>query len=350
MTAPSTDPARTPEVDAPVVPVVDLGELEGDGPEAVRARQRLLEIARDPGSFYLTGHGVPLDLGEALFAAAAEFFALPDEAKQTIENVHSPHFRGWTRVDGEITAGKIDHREQLDVGPEREPVADLTGKPAWARLIGPNQWPDDVPALRDLALRWYDLLSDVGHRLLRAVSLALGQPASVFDAAFAAGSDSLLKIVHYPGRTTPDADQGVGPHTDSGLLTFVWQEPGTTGLQTLVGAEWVDVPVREGTFAVNIGELLEVASQGVLHANVHQVISPEPGSDRRSLCFFLNPELSTRVPVFTYEESLRPLATGPRAVQGNPFHATYGENALKSRLRSHPNVAERHHRDLLGHA
>jgi isopenicillin N synthase-like dioxygenase len=332
------------------VPVVDLAALEARGADGDAARRELLEVARHPGSFLLTGHGVPTELGDAVLAAATAFFALPDETKQAVENVHSPHFRGWTRVDGEITAGRIDHREQLDIGPEREALADTDGLPAWSRLIGPNQWPTGLPELKDLALHWYETVGQVGHRLLRALAVALGQPASVFDEAFATGSDSLLKIVHYPGRTSPDAEQGVGPHTDSGLLTFVWQEPGTTGLQTLVGAEWVDVPVREGTFAVNIGELLEVAADGVVHANVHQVISPEPGSDRRSLCFFLNPELSTRVPAFTYGEELRALATGPRDVQGNPFHATYGENALKSRLRSHPNVAERHHADLLADA
>ena len=30
----------------------------------------------------------------------------------------------------------------------------------------------------------------------------------------------------------------------------------------------------------------------------------------------------------------------------NPILATYGENALKSRLRAHPDVAARHHADL----
>jgi isopenicillin N synthase-like dioxygenase len=344
MTLSTGNPTSAPAVE---IPILDLTELEGAGPDGERARQRMLEVARHPGSFSLRGHGVPADLAADLFAAAQEFFALPDERKAAVENVNSPHFRGWTRVDGEITAGTIDHREQLDIGPEREAIEDTAGLPGWARLVGPNQWPQEVPRLRDLALAWYEVLSDVGRRLLSALSRALGQPGSVFDPAFAAGSDSLLKIVHYPGRTSLDADQGVGPHTDSGLLTLVWQEPGTTGLQTLVGTDWIDVPVREGTFAVNIGELFEVATRGVLHANVHRVISPEPGSDRRSLCFFLNPELSARVPDFSYDENLRPLATGPRDVRGNPFHATYGENALKSRLRSHPNVAQRHHSDLL---
>ena len=332
--------------DPPEVPVVDLSALEGDGPEAADARRRLFEIARHPGSFYLTGHGVAQELGDALFAAASTFFDLPVERKQAIENVNSPQFRGWTHLDGEVTAGKIDHREQLDVGPEKEAIEPGPDQPGWTRLIGPNLWPEDVPQLRDLALAWYGLLDDIGRRLLRALAQTLGQPADVFDAVFADGGDSLLKIVRYPGRETPDADQGVGPHTDGGLLTFVWQQTGTTGLQTLVGSDWVDVPVREGLFAVNLGELVEVATDGVLHANVHQVISPV-GGDRHSLCYFLSPDLGAEVPTLEFDETLRPLATGPRSPKDNPFYASYGENALKSRLRSHPNVAERFHADLL---
>jgi isopenicillin N synthase-like dioxygenase len=343
------DPGRTlePSGATVAVPVVDLAALEGADAAAVAARARLLEIARNPGSFYLTGHGLPIEVGDALFAAARTFFDLPEPRKLEIENIHSPQFRGYTKVGGELTAGKVDRREQIDIGPERAAALVDAGQPAWTRLIGPNLWPQDVPELRVRALAWYDELSLIGRRLLRALSLALGQPETAFDGVFAAGSDSLLKIVRYPGREDDAEDQGVGPHTDSGLLTFVWQEQGTSGLQTLVGADWVDVPVLPGSFAVNIGELLEVATDGVLHANVHQVISPAADADRRSICFFLNPELSAPVPTLRYQGALRELADGPRSVAANPFHASYGENALKSRLRSHPNVAQLHHADLL---
>lgn len=329
------------------VPIIDLRDLEGSDAAAEAARRRLLDDARRTGGFLLTGHGLAEETGLALFAAARRFFALPEEQKLQIENVNSPHFRGYTRVGGEITAGAVDWREQLDVGAEKAALPIGPDSPAWARLVGPNLWPEQVPELKDLALQWYAALTDVGLRLLRAFALATGQSEDVFAETLAATPDSLLKIVRYPGRGPEGGDQGVGPHTDSGLLTFVLQEPGTTGLQTLVGDTWVDVPVVPGTLAVNIGELLEVATDGLLRANVHQVLSPADGADRLSVPFFLNPELSVTVPQLQLPEHLRPLATGTTKVAGNPFYATYGENALKSRLRSHPNVAERYHTDLL---
>ncbi|HET9658620.1 MAG TPA: 2-oxoglutarate and iron-dependent oxygenase domain-containing protein [Kineosporiaceae bacterium] len=329
------------------VPVIDLRDVEGANSGAEAARRRLLDVARGTGGFLLTGHGLDETTADALFAAARRFFALPDEQKLQIENVNSPHFRGYTRVGGELTAGAVDWREQLDVGAEK-PAPELgPDSPGWERLIGPNLWPEQVPELKELALQWYAALTDVGLRLLRALALAIGQSEDVFTETFAATPDSLLKIVRYPGRRPAEGDQGVGPHTDSGVLTFVLQEPGTTGLQTLVGETWVDVPAVPGTLAVNVGELLEVATDGLLRANVHRVLSPADGADRLSVPFFLNPELSVTVPRLQLPEHLRPLATGTTRVAGNPFYATYGENALKSRLRSHPNVAERHHADLL---
>ena len=45
------------------------------------------------------------------------------------------------------------------------------------------------------------------------------------------------------------------------------------GLQVETPADWIDVPPRDGTFAINIGELLELASDGYLRATMHRVIT-----------------------------------------------------------------------------
>ncbi len=41
-------------------------------------------------------------------------------------------------------------------------------------------------------------------------------------------------------------------------------------------------------------------------------------------------------------------AAGVTADPDNPIYSTYGANALKSRLRAHPDVAAIHHADLVG--
>ncbi|MCK6066997.1 MULTISPECIES: isopenicillin N synthase family dioxygenase [Microbacterium] len=326
------------------LPVLDLSLLD-QGPQAAeRFRDELRAATHDVGFFYLTGTGVTPELEGKLLQAAKDFFALPEADKLAIENVQSPHFRGYTRVGGERTQGRVDWREQIDVGPEREPVTDADA-PDYARLIGPNLWPDAQPELQEVVSEWHDHLTGVARKLLRAWALSLGAEESYFDRHFGE-PQTLIKIVRYPGKEDPWA-QGVGAHKDSGVLTLLWVEPGKGGLQVQRDGEWVDAPPVPGAFVVNIGELLEYATQGYLTATNHRVISPRYPDERISVPFFFNPALDARLPIIELPAELAAQARGVTEDPSNPIHATYGENALKSRLRAHPDVAAIHHPDLV---
>jgi isopenicillin N synthase-like dioxygenase len=331
------------------LPVLDLSRLTAGGSAERGFLEELRTATHEVGFFYLVGHGVPQDLMDTMITAARQFFALPEADKLAIENVLSPHFRGYTRVGGERTQGLADWREQIDIGPERPTVEPGPGVPDWERMEGPNQWPAAMPELRPLVERWHAEMMRVSRELLHAWALALGQPEDVFDAAFADRPSTLLKIVRYPGQPegAAAAGQGVGSHKDAGVLTLLLVEPGTVGLQVEHPQGWIDAPPMRGAFVVNIGELLEVATNGYLKATVHRVLSPAPGTDRISVPFFYNPALSSNIPLLDLPPELAAEATGVTADPANPIHATYGANLLKSRLRAHPDVAQRHHADLL---
>ncbi|MDU0344186.1 2-oxoglutarate and iron-dependent oxygenase domain-containing protein [Microbacterium sp. KSW2-29] len=327
------------------LPILDLSLLD-QGPEAAsRFRDDLRAATHDVGFFYLTGTGVTPELEGRLLQAAHDFFALPEAEKLAIENVTSPHFRGYTRVGGERTQGRVDWREQIDIGPERDAIQDADG-PGYNRLVGPNLWPATQPELREVVTEWHDHLTGVARKLLRAWALALGAEEQYFDRHFG-DPQTLIKIVRYPGKDDPTPQQGVGAHKDSGVLTLLWVEPGKGGLQVERDGEWVDAPPVPGAFVVNIGELLEYATQGYLTATNHRVISPSFPDERISVPFFFNPALDARLPIIELPAELAAEARGVSQDPSNPIHATYGENALKSRLRAHPDVAERWHADLL---
>jgi isopenicillin N synthase-like dioxygenase len=327
------------------LPVLDLSELDRSPEAAARFRDDLRTATHEVGFFYLTGTGVPTELEERLHRAAREFFALPEADKLAIENVKSPQFRGYTRVGGERTQGRVDWREQIDIGPEREAVTDPDA-PDYARLIGPNLWPAAQPELREVVDEWVAHLSGVSRKLLRAWAEALGAPASFFDEHFGE-PQTLLKIVRYPGKDDPTPQQGVGAHKDSGVLTLLWVEPGKGGLQVERDGAWVDAPPVPGAFVVNIGEVLEYATNGYLTATNHRVVSPKYPDDRISIPFFFNPALDTRFPLIDLPPELAAQARGVTQDPANPIHALQGENALKWRLRAHPDVAEIWHADLL---
>lgn len=331
---------------ARIVPVLDLDRLEQGASERRTFLFDLRTAARDVGFFYLSGHGISaLEIADVL-DASRRFFALPEADKLTIEMVKSPQFRGYTRAGGELTKGKADWREQLDIGVERPSIAQAPGVPVWTRLQGPNQWPAALPELKPALLAWQARATAVAIRLLRAFALSLDQPQDAFDPIFADEPNHRMKIVRYPGRDATGDDQGVGAHKDGGFLTLLLQDE-NKGLQVEYDGSWVNVDPIPQALVVNIGELLELASNGYLRATVHRVVTLPPGVERISVPFFFSARLDATIPLLTLPEELAAEARGPASDPENPLFRDVGTNVLKSRLRSHPDVARRHYADLL---
>lgn len=330
------------------LPVLDYSRLFAGPEEASRFRDDLRSAMHEVGFLYLAGHGIPQSLTDAVLDVSRRFFELGEEQKLAVENVHSPQFRGYTRIGGELTDGEVDWREQIDIGVERDAIERGPGVADYWRLEGPNLWPDALPEMREIVSEWTQRLSTISLTLLRALAVALGAPEDIFDEAFAARAFPLLKVVRYPGESDPEPKQGVGSHRDGGVLTLLLVEPGKGGLQVDYQGQWIDAPQVPGTFVVNIGEMLELATNGYLKATLHRVISPLRGTERISLPFFYNPALDATMPQLAvspdFPADARGLSVDPT---NSPILETYGDNALRYRLRAHPNVVAVHHRDLL---
>lgn len=336
--------------DLSALPILDLGLLDSTPEDAARFRAQLAQATHEIGFFYLVNTSLPASLEKRMHDAARVFFALPLEDKLAIANTNSAQFRGYTALGLERTRGQVDLREQIDICPEGVAFSEeeLRGREKFWRLVGPNQWPAALPELRAVSEEWQAHCERVSRKLLRAWALALGESEDYFERSFG-DPFTLLKIVRYP-PTSPSADsdgvQGVGKHKDAGVLTLLWID-GSGGLQVEKGGKWVDVPPVRNGFVVNIGEMLEYATQGYLKATSHRVTLNEGTGDRISVPYFFNPALDAKLPLIQIPKELGgeyKVSEDPE----NPIFSLYGENCLKSRLRSHPDVAERHHRDLVG--
>lgn len=329
------------------LPLLDLSLLDGNATQRQSFLDGLRHAARDVGFFYLTGHGIDNALLQQVQVYAREFFALPEAAKNAVGMIHSPHFRGYNRAASEITRGQPDLREQFDVGAEREALALDENTPRWARLQGPNLWPAELPRLKPLLLEWQQAMTAMSLRLLRAFAQALSLPEAAFDPLYGDKPNEHIKLIRYPGRAQSESRQGVGAHKDSGFLSFLLQDQ-QAGLQVEVEeGRWIDALPRENTLVVNIGELLELATNGYLRATVHRVQSPPVGRERLSMAFFLGAQLDAVVPLYPLPTALQREARGPASDPANPLLRDVGWNYLKGRLRSHPDVAQRFYADAL---
>ncbi|AVX40464.1 isopenicillin N synthase family oxygenase [Yersinia massiliensis] len=322
---------------------MDLALLNGSETDRQAFLADLRHAARDIGFFYLTGHGIDPTLLEQIQTLSRQFFALPDEEKLAVAMVNSPHFRGYNRAAAELTRGQPDWREQFDIGAERTPLPQTLETPRWAQLQGPNQWPAALPELKPALLQWQREMTGMALRLLRAFALALDLDENAFDELYGDKPNEHIKLIRYPGRETTQSGQGVGAHKDSGFLSFLLQDK-QRGLQVEVEeGRWIDAVPQPGTFVVNIGELLELASNGYLRATVHRVETPPAGTDRLSIAFFLGARLDAVVPLYQLPAAIAAEARGPASDPQNPLFRDVGLNYLKGRLRSHPDVASRHY-------
>jgi isopenicillin N synthase-like dioxygenase len=344
------DRSPSSDVSHSALPEIDLAPFMAD-PHSAAGRAvvvQLRDACHGPGFCYLVGHGVPPEQDAAVMAVAREFFALPEAERRALAIARSPHFRGYTVLGDELTKGISDWREQLDVGPEEPAAVVAPGEPAWRRLRGPNQWPARLPAMQPTVLAWMRAMDRVGLATLRALALGLGQPLRSFDDAVLPRGDPHLKIIRYPAQPRgADTGQGVGLHHDSGLVSFVLQD-GVGGLQVELDGKLFDAAPKPGSYVMNLGEMLQAATNGYLRATKHRVQSPPSGRERLSIAYFFHPRLdAVFAPIALPPELAAKTRGAQNADPSDPIFATFGDNYLKIRLRSHPDVALAHYADVL---
>lgn len=275
------------------IPIVDIGGLRsGDARERERVAGELGKAAREVGFFYVSGSGIDDGCFDAMMAATKEFFALPVEEKMRTYIGLSRCHRGYVPVGEEGTESTTnevpDLKEAFDTAldlPADDPDY-LAGNP----MLGPNTWPD-LPGFAEAVTEYYDAVLEVGHLLLRAFAVALQEDPDVFS-RHATKTPSQLRLVHY--TYDPDArdGMGIGAHTDYECFTLL--KPTAPGLEVLNGAgEWIDVPPVPGTYVVNIGDLLELWTDGAFIATSHRV--RRVAEERYSFPLFFNVDYDTEV-------------------------------------------------------
>ncbi len=338
-----------------------MADWQGPGGDRHAFAKRLTTICHDVGFFCLIDHGVDKHFIDQYFGQLAQFFALPEAVKATIDKQLSPHFRGWERVGAELTNNRPDYREQLDVSTEN-PVYGTNATAPYLHLDGPNQWLDEsvLPGFRALVNEFLSRMGGVANQLMAAMSLGLGFDEGYFHHLFGERPLSFVKLINYP--QTPSGGAGVNPHHDAGFLTLLVQN-GVCGLQAQnPHGQWIDIPPQAGAFVVNLGEMLQAMTGNYFVATTHRVITNEP---RYSSGYFHGPDLRTRLdpldldPSFVAAVAASPrhahagfmakrdeLLTGKSGIAGVSA-PVYGQQLWNYYVRSYPDNVRRHYPELI---
>lgn len=154
---------------------------------------KLKDAILNVGFLYISDTGIPDALIKDVILETRSFFeGLSEEEKLKIEMKNEKSFLGYSRLDNEITAGKIDHREQMDLATPHELPSPTS--PIWHNLWGPNQWPDEkfLPRFRKVMEEYMGHLSKLSMFFTTLIAEALGMQNDAFNPFF--DKDQLHKM------------------------------------------------------------------------------------------------------------------------------------------------------------
>ncbi|KAF8576533.1 Clavaminate synthase-like protein [Ramaria rubella] len=341
------------------VPILDYNLVKTDRPKfLVQLRHALIYV----GFLYLDNPPVTPTVISSVISYIPRLFELPQEEKDKISMKNSQHFLGYTRLGKELTKGTVDQREQFDfAGPHK--CRWKPGDPEFVKLWGQAQWPDEssLPGFRETLEAYIAQVKDLGFEFISLLAEALGLSPDALDRFYESPKKDMeqrCKVIKYPAATYEGNKQGVGAHYDPGFLTFLLQASPHEGLQVQnLHGDWIPASPIPGTFVVNIGKGLETATRGAAIATSHRVISPPIGSGPRySLPLFQNISQHVRVSeeLLDLSEDIKALvrARGPgNAATDSVNFSEYNREQsglvnLIGRVKSHPDVGERHYPEL----
>ncbi len=272
------------------IPLIDIAALRtGTQEEQARVAKELGRAAREIGFLYVTGTGIDEKLFDSLLAVAKQFFALPTTEKMAVYIGKSRNHRGYVPEGEEVFAGGTkDKKEAFDMS--RDLPADdpdfLAGNP----LLGPNQWPE-LPGFKEAASAYYDAVFALGRMLMGGFAKSLGEELDFFD-GYITKPPSQLRLIHYPFDAAAADAMGIGAHTDYECFTLLRST--APGLEVLNGAgTWIDAPPIPGAFVVNIGDMLEIWTNGAFVATSHRVRKVK--EERYSFPLFFTVDYDTEV-------------------------------------------------------
>ncbi|KAF2865096.1 hypothetical protein BDV95DRAFT_612885 [Massariosphaeria phaeospora] len=362
-------PSPSPFTSLPLLPLSSALSPTTKPAFLTALRSALLNV----GVFYLSDMGLPDALLAAVVRECRGFFEeLPLREKERVEMKNEKSFLGWSRVDNETTAFNPDHREQLDLSTPH-PVPGSTA-PLYHNLLAPNQWPSPthLPSFRPAFEEYMQRMSHISTLFTSLIAEAIGLAPDAFNKFFDADQQHKLKIVKYPEVEVPDLPvgaskterknwevqrQGVGPHKDSMLTSYLLQASDQLGLQAQnARGNWVDCKPITGTLVVAIGQGMEALTDGVCAATTHRVLSPRRGEGARfSIPFFQGVSYDAKFEAMDVPHEVLKLRDQARKARRDDVEFTFvkgrwghlGEATLMNRIKSHPDVGERWYPELL---
>ncbi|KAI3859013.1 hypothetical protein MKX03_011102 [Papaver bracteatum] len=210
------------------IPVINIGSLlSGEQTLADNELDKLHSACKDWGFFQVVDHGVSLSIIEKIKLETHNLFELPLEEKEKLWQKPGDH-EGF----GQLFV--ISDEQKLD----------------WYYALGLEK-----------------LTMTILEQMAKALKMDSNEMRELFRGCY-----QTMRLNYYP--PCPKAEQVVGfsPHSDADALTIVLQLNETEGLQIRKDGKWIPVKPIHNAFVVNIGDIIEIVSNGIYRSIEHRAV------------------------------------------------------------------------------
>ncbi|CAI9286564.1 unnamed protein product [Lactuca saligna] len=265
----------------PAIPLIDLSKPD--------SKHLLVKACQDFGFFKVVNHGIPMKLINKLESEATEFFSSPQSVKEKA-GPPNPFGYGNKNIGRNGDVGWVEYL-LLNTKPESDYnkiISSFEEHPESFRCVVD----DYVRAVKKMACELLEFMAD---------ELKLEQRNVFSKLLMDEQSDSVFRLNYYP--PCPELQEheikggnliGFGEHTDPQIIS-VLRSNNTSGLEiSLRDGSWMSVPPDSESFFINVGDSLQVMTNGRFKSIKHRVMANSKKS-RMSMIYFGGPPLNEKI-------------------------------------------------------
>nr|XP_043627330.1 S-norcoclaurine synthase 1-like [Erigeron canadensis] len=256
------------------IPVIDISKLIVAGQPGYDDELAKLHVAcKDWGFFQLINHGISETI-DAMKEVTKEFFKLPLEEKIKYAQISSS-------IEGYGQAFVVSQEQKLDWGD----MLFLLPLPVPQRNM--RFWPQNPNSFRTTLDEYSSKLYGLSIKLFELISINLGIKAEEIIKVYEKCTQG-IRMNYYPPCPEAHKVVGLAPHSDATGLTLLVQVNEVQGLQIKKNSKWVPIKPILGSIIVNIGDVMEIMSNGEYSSIEHRAVV-DFENERLSIAAFHSP-------------------------------------------------------------